>query len=76
MYAVNLVLFLIFAQVITGSKEADSCFYNSTTNVSNRQKCLDELKNLASDLSLYWFGERWRTSCSVRLNLANTVSFL
>lgn len=55
------------------SKEANACFYNATVNVSNRQKCLDEVKYLASDSSLYWFGERWRTTCSVRLHQANTV---
>lgn len=59
------------------AENEDPCFYDSRRDVSAKRldKCLEQVKRSASDTGLYWFGERWKTTCSSpRTNAANAVS--
>lgn len=54
---------------LDGETETDSeepCMYDARRDVPARRldKCLEHVKRSASDTGLYWFGERWKTTCT------------
>ncbi|VDP04263.1 unnamed protein product [Soboliphyme baturini] len=56
------------ADLPSEKEHVSSCYNNAAVSVLRLRQCLDMIKTFASNDSMFWFGERWKATCTMPHN--------